>query len=53
MNLINIIDKIPGPFDIIINDFSLIHINNIIISCKSIYNIKIYILNNCFFFKSI
>tara|TARA_B000000477_G_scaffold51849_1_gene43556 strand:+ start:29 stop:961 length:933 start_codon:yes stop_codon:yes gene_type:complete len=49
MNLINIIDKIPGPFDIIINNFSLIHINNIIISCKSIYNIKIYILNNCFF----
>lgn len=49
MNIINIIDKIPGPFDIIINNFSLFHINNIIISCKSIYNIKIYILSNCFF----
>lgn len=49
MNIINIIDKIPGPFDIIINNFSLFHINNIIISCKSIYNIKKYILSNCFF----
>jgi hypothetical protein len=49
MNIINIIDKIPGPFDIIINNFSLVDIYNIILSCKSIYNIKIYILNNCFF----
>ena len=49
MNIINIIEKIPGPFDIIINNFSLVDIYNIILSCKSIYNIKIYILNNCFF----
>lgn len=45
----NIIDKIPGPFDIIINNFSLIDIHNLLLACKSIYNIKMYILNNCFF----
>lgn len=51
MNIIDIIDKIPGLFDIIINNFSLIDIYNLLLACKSIYNIKIYILNNCFFFK--
>lgn len=49
MNIIDIIDKIPGLFDIIINNFSLIDIYNLLLACKSIYNIKIYILNNCFF----
>tara|TARA_Y100000389_G_scaffold28603_1_gene24458 strand:- start:893 stop:1816 length:924 start_codon:yes stop_codon:yes gene_type:complete len=50
MNLINIIDKIPGPFDIILNNLSLIHINYIIKICKLTYNIKTHIIKNNFFY---
>lgn len=51
MNLINIIDKIPGPFDIILNNLSLFHINCIIKICKITYNIKTYIIKNNFFYS--
>lgn len=51
MNLINIIDKIPGPFDIILNNLSLFHINSIIKICKTTYNIKTYIIKNNIFYS--
>ena len=51
MNLINIIDKIPGPFDLILNNLSLFHINSIIKICKTTYNIKTYIIKNNIFYS--
>ena len=51
MNLINIIDKIPRPFDIILNNLSLFQINFIIKICKTTYNIKNYIIKNNIFYS--
>lgn len=50
MNLIDITDKTPGPFDIIITNLSLIDLNNIIKVSKYFYNIKTYIIKNNFFY---
>jgi len=52
MLLIDIVYKIPGPFDIIINNLSLIDLNNIIKTCKTIYNIKLYIIKYNSFYKT-
>ena len=51
MNFINIIDKIPGPFDIILNNLSLFYINLIIKICKATYNSKTYIIKNNIFYS--
>ena len=52
MLLIDIVYKIPGPFDIIINNLSLIDLNNIIKTCKTIYNIKLYLIKYNSFYKT-
>lgn len=51
MNLIDIAYKIPGPFDIIITNLSLIDLNNVIKLSKYFYNIKKYIIKNNFFYN--